>query len=114
MIKIKRIYEPLGSDDGCRILVDRLWPRGISKENAHVDLWMKDIAPSADLRKWFSHDPAKWNDFVSRYQEELKDKSNLLEEIERLNKAHGNVTLLFSARDTDHSNATALLQTLNN
>lgn len=71
MIQIKRVYEELGDDDGHRILIDRLWPRGISKENAHIDLWLKEIAPSTELRKWFNHDPEKWEEFKKLYRDEL-------------------------------------------
>lgn len=112
MIKLKRIYEPLGDDDGYRILIDRLWPRGISKANAHINLWMKDVAPSADLRKWYGHDPAKWNEFEKRYEKELEVKKNLLREIKNLEEAHGAVTLLFAARDAVHCNAAVLRDAL--
>jgi uncharacterized protein YeaO (DUF488 family) len=78
MIKIKRIYDKASEEDGLRILVDRLWPRGMSKGKAKVDLWLKEVAPSDDLRKWFSHDPQKWQEFKKRYGKELKDKQELL------------------------------------
>lgn len=94
MIKIKRIYEPAASDDGFRILVDRLWPRGLSKENAKVDLWLKDIAPSNDLRKLFCHDPEKWKEFKSKYQKELEANKELLNKIKQIEKEKGIVTLL--------------------
>jgi len=111
MIKIKRVYDPVSSDDGKRILVDRLWPRGIKKEDARIDLWQKDIAPSDELRKWFSHDPAKWPDFKKRYKEELKDKLELIEKLREKPKK-GNVTLLFAAKDTGHNNAVVLKEVL--
>lgn len=102
----------MSDDDGYRILVDRLWPRGVSKENAHVDLWLKEIAPSTELRKWFHHDPEKWEEFTARYQKELVDKKDELKEIGILEQAHKKVTLLYSARDTTHNQAVVLLQVL--
>lgn len=107
MIKVKRIYDLPSPDDGKRILVDRLWPRGLKKEEADIDEWMKDIAPSAELRKWFSHDPSKWDEFRERYKKELRQKADLVERIKTLAKK-GNVTLLFSAKDIEHNNAVAL------
>jgi uncharacterized protein YeaO (DUF488 family) len=107
MIKIKRTYDPPSSDDGKRILVDRLWPRGIKKEDAEIDEWLKDIAPSDELRKWFSHDPSKWQEFKKRYRNELKDKSELIENLRKQAKK-GNITLLFSAKDIEHNNAVVL------
>jgi uncharacterized protein YeaO (DUF488 family) len=86
MIKIKRTYDPVSPDDGKRILVDRLWPRGMKKDEAKIDEWLKDIAPSDELRKWFSHDLAKWKDFKNRYQKELKSKSDLLEKLRKQRK----------------------------
>lgn len=108
MIRIKRIYEQVAEEDGFRILVDRLWPRGLSKEKAKVDLWMKEVAPSGELRKWFSHDPAKWAEFKKKYGKELVAKQPLLKEIRRMEKEKGTVTLLYSARDVEHNNAVAL------
>lgn len=108
MIQIKRIYDPLGDDDGYRILVDRLWPRGITKEKAQVDLWMKEITPSPYLRKWFSHDPEKWDEFCKLYEIELKDKRSLIENVKELEKEHGIVTLLYAAKDTKHTHALIL------
>lgn len=107
MIKIKRIYDPVSEDDGERILVDRLWPRGLKKEVAKIDEWMKDIAPSDGLRKWFSHDPSKWNEFRKRYKKELSQKADLLDRIKAAAKK-GNVTLLFAAKDIERNNAMAL------
>ena len=112
MIKIKRIYEPAANDDGFRILVDRLWPRGLSKENAKVDLWLKDIAPSNDLRKSFCHDPEKWEMFKSKYQKELEANKELLKRIKQIEKEKGIVTLLYSAKDMKHNNAVVLLAVL--
>ncbi|KTC90728.1 DUF488 domain-containing protein [Fluoribacter dumoffii] len=107
-IKLKRIYEHPESSDGFRILVDKLWPRGMKKEAAAVDLWLKDIAPSNELRSWFNHESAKWEEFEKRYRKELGDKEEPLHAI--ITKAqHHTVTLLYSARDEQHNNAVALL-----
>ncbi len=106
-IKLKRVYEPIEKGDGFRILVDRLWPRGISKEKGHVDLWLKEIAPSAALRKWFNHEPGKWNEFVEKYDEEL-EQSEAVNEIIKLVKKHKIVTLLYAARDAQYNNAIVL------
>jgi uncharacterized protein YeaO (DUF488 family) len=109
MIKIKRAYDPLSSDDGKRILVDRLWPRGIKKEDAAIDEWLKDIAPSTELRKWYSHDPAKWGEFKKRYKIELKDKIGIVDRLRQESKKR-TITLLFSAKATELNNAVALKQ----
>ena len=107
MIRIKRVYEPVDPDDGTRVLVDRLWPRGISKEQVRLDIWQKDIAPSSELRKWFNHDPARWDEFRRRYFAELDKNSDAWKPLFKL--AHsGNVTLLYSARDSEHNNAAVL------
>lgn len=106
-LELKRIYEPYEKSDGFRILVDRLWPRGIKKENAHVDLWLKDVAPSNELRKWFNHDPKKWITFLTRYQSELKT-SAALNELLILCKKHEKITLLYAAKDEEHNQAVAL------
>jgi uncharacterized protein YeaO (DUF488 family) len=103
-MKIKRVYEKPDKEDGMRILVDRLWPRGLTKEKASVDLWLKDIAPSTELRKWFGHDPAKWHEFRKRYCRELKnnkEQSSLLKE--QMKK--GKVTLVYGAKDEEHNEA---------
>ncbi|MEW6002681.1 MAG: DUF488 domain-containing protein [Nitrospirota bacterium] len=107
MVKIKRVYDPVSSDDGRRILVDRLWPRGIKKDEAKIDEWLKDIAPSDGLRKWFSHDPSKWQEFKNRYKKELKEKLDLLGKLKNEAKK-GTVTLLFAAKDAEHNNAVVL------
>lgn len=107
MLKIKRIYDSVSKDDGKRILVDRLWPRGIKKDEAMIDEWMKDIAPSDELRKWFSHDPSKWNEFRSRYRKELKSKSVLVERL-KADAKKVTITLLFAAKDVEHNNAVLL------
>lgn len=115
MIRTKRICEPVAAEDGFRILVDKLWPRGIEKDKVKVDLWMKEIAPSDTLREWFSHDPKKWEQFKRRYEAELKDKQELLHSILGEEKRRKTVTLLYSAREEEYNNAVALsiiLQTM--
>ncbi|AYB35652.1 DUF488 family protein [Chryseolinea soli] len=104
---IKRVYEPFSKTDGYRILVDRLWPRGIKKEDAHVDQWLKEIAPSTALRKWFNHEPEKWKSFLTKYKAELKG-SAALDELLALLKQHKTVTLLYGAKDEQHNQAVAL------
>ncbi len=111
MIKIKRVYDIALPEDGKRILVDRLWPRGRKKEELRIDEWLKDIAPSNELRKWFSHDPSKWEEFKKRYERELAKKPEVLEKIKAEAKKE-TVTLLFSARETEHNNAVALKEIL--
>jgi uncharacterized protein YeaO (DUF488 family) len=108
MIRLKRVYEEPAKEDGYRILVDRLWPRGLTKERARVDLWMKEIAPSDALRKWYGHEPEKWPEFEKRYRAELAKKKALLAEIERLEKEHGKVTLLFGRKDEKQNQAVVL------
>jgi len=107
MIKVKRVYDAPESGDGFRILVDRLWPRGLSKDKADVDLWLKDVAPSDELRKWFGHDPEKWVEFQRAYWTELDTKKEQVDTIRQKAKGH-TVTLLFSAHDAEHNNAIAL------
>ena len=106
-ILVKRVYEPAVKSDGFRLLVDRLWPRGLSKENAHIDLWLRDIGPSTALRKWFNHDPARWAEFQRRYDAELKEKATHLATIKEHAKTKP-VTLLYSAKDEQHNQAVAL------
>jgi uncharacterized protein YeaO (DUF488 family) len=106
-IKLKRAYDPASPDDGTRILVDRLWPRGLSKQKAALDQWMKEIAPSTDLRKWFGHDPKRWNEFRRRYAAELREHSDLVAELRSLARA-GAVTLVYAARDETHNDAIVL------
>ena len=106
-VKIKRIYEPFDKQDGVRILVDRLWPRGVKKETAHLDEWMKAIAPSTELRKWFNHDAPKWGEFQLKYTHELTQNDavkNLLD----LAKKHKTITLLYAAHDEEHNHALVL------
>ena len=113
MIKIKRVYEEPGAGDGMRILVDRVWPRGISKERARLADWRKDLAPSTPLRKWFGHDPARWKGFRDRYRAELKrpGQSDALKELARLARRK-TVTLLYGAADEQHNQAVALKEFL--
>lgn len=113
MIKLKRAYQPAEDGDGFRILVDRLWPRGISKEKAKLDLWLKDVAPSSELRKWFAHDPERWKEFKEKYIEELKDKKKLLKEINDKEKEMSTITLVYGAKDEEHNNAVVLREQLN-
>lgn len=108
MIRIKRVYDQASKEDGFRILVDRLWPRGMSKDKVKVDLWLKEVAPSDDLRKWFSHDPKKWQEFKKRYEKELKDKQELLRKMKQAEKEKGTLTILYSAKDEEHNQAVAL------
>lgn len=112
MIQIKRVYEQSADEDGYRVLIDRLWPRGLSKEKARVDLWLKEVAPSTELRKWYHHDTGKWDEFGKRYREELSDKKELLKQIKDLEKEHGAVTLLYGAKDEEHSQAAVLVKVL--
>ncbi|ODR99286.1 hypothetical protein AUC68_04640 [Methyloceanibacter methanicus] len=107
MFRIKRIYEPAAKTDGYRILVERLWPRGVAKAEAALHDWLKDIAPSPDLRKWYGHDLARWEEFRERYQAELTEKQHLLDQLRAL-RAEGPVTLVFAARDEGHSSAAIL------
>ena len=107
MLKVKRVYESTEECDGVRFLVERLWPRGMKKENLNMEAWLKDVAPSDELRRWFDHEPRKWGEFQKRYRAELADNPNawrpILEAMER-----GDVTLLYSARDIEHNNALVL------
>ncbi|MGC8478350.1 MAG: DUF488 domain-containing protein [Candidatus Micrarchaeia archaeon] len=111
IIKIKRVYEKYDVTDGMRILVDRLWPRGIRHTSANIDLWFKDVAPSTELRKWFSHEPSKWSEFKRRYKAELKD-SRALGKLVDLAKSSGLVTLIYAARDEKHNDAIVLKEVL--
>ena len=112
MVRIKRVYEPATKEDGYRVLVDRLWPRGMKKDAAKIDLWMKDVAPSDPLRKSFHHDAMKWADFQKKYQAELKTKKDWLAQLKRLEKEHGKLTLLFGARDPEHNQAAIIAEAL--
>ena len=108
-IKIKRVYEKPNDEDGRRILVDRLWPRGLTKEKARVDLWLKDIAPSTELRKWFGHDPGKWAEFQKRYLGELNENDEAIRTL-RQELKEGSVTLVYGAKDEEHNEARVILE----
>lgn len=107
MIKQKRVYEQTDPADGCRVLVERLWPRGISKERAALDLWLKEVAPSTELRTWFGHDPAKWKEFRKRYENELRQNEAGVAQLQELARK-GDVTFVYAARDTEHNAAVVL------
>ena len=111
MIKVKRAYEPVSRQDGTRFLVERLWPRGFSKAKLHIDAWLKDAGPSTGLRKWFSHDPEKWDEFRERYARELETRPDAWHPIVDAAR-DGVVTLVYSSHDTEHNNAVALQQFL--
>ena len=111
-IDLKRVYEAPAKEDGSRILVDRLWPRGLTRKKAHLDLWLKEIAPSTELRKWFAHDPTKWAEFKTRYKAELKDKPEQMALLKK-EAAKGRATLLYGAKDEQRNEAIVLQQLLN-
>lgn len=106
-VNIKRIYDPSSPSDGYRVLVDRLWPRGLSKDKAKIDLWLKEVAPTSELRKWFNHDTAKFDEFSARYESELKD-NRALAELKKLTSQHKTVTLLYGAKDPNINHAAVL------
>lgn len=110
-IHTKRAYDKPARNDGCRVLVDGMWPRGVKKEDAQVDLWLKEIAPSAELRKWFGHDPEKWDEFKKKYFKELDGDSDATDQLAEKAR-QGRVTLIYGAKDTEHNNAIALRQYL--
>ncbi len=110
-VKLKRAYEPAGADDGTRILVDRLWPRGVKKEDAAVDHWAKDLAPSTALRKWFGHDPDRWPEFRKRYSAELRRQPEEIAALRALGR-QGPITLVYGARDERHNDAVVLREVL--
>jgi uncharacterized protein YeaO (DUF488 family) len=110
-IRIKRVYEPPARGDGFRVLVDRVWPRGLSKDKAGLDHWAKEIAPSTALRQWFAHDPDKWPEFRRRYRKELRGRSAALRDLLQM-RGRRRMTLLFSARDSDHNQAVVLAEVL--
>lgn len=112
MIRIERIYKPAGKPAGYRVLVDRLWPRGIKKEAAKLDGWMKEIGPTDALRKWFGHQPERWAEFQKRYRAELKGKKDLLQQLRAAEKKHGTVTLLYGAKDEERNQAVVLRDVL--
>jgi uncharacterized protein YeaO (DUF488 family) len=111
VIQLKRAYEERAPADGERILVERLWPRGLTKEKAHIDLWLKDVAPSAELRKWYGHKVDKWDEFRRRYKAELAANKELVAELRRKAK-QGPITLIYAARDTEHNSALVLKSVL--
>jgi uncharacterized protein YeaO (DUF488 family) len=111
VVKLKRAYEPPDDDDGLRILVERLWPRGLTKRRAAIDLWLKDVAPSAELRKWFGHDPARWKEFQDRYRRELRQQKDAVKTL-RQKAREGPVTLIYAAKDQEHNGALALKRIL--
>lgn len=110
-LKLKRVYEPPNASDGMRVLVDRLWPRGLSRQRVAADLWLRDAAPSTHLRRWYGHDVHRWNEFRSRYRKELSRRPQILELLHDLHR-RSDVTLVFSARDVAHSNAAVLREVL--
>ena len=109
--QIKRVYSEVAKSDGYRVLVDRLWPRGMTKEHADVDLWLKELSPSTALRKWFNHEPEKWNGFLKKYKTELHE-SGAMDQLLALQEKHAKITLLYGAKDEIHNNAVALLEFL--
>lgn len=113
MVKVKRVYEPPQRADGVRVLVDRLWPRGISKERAQLALWLREVAPSEALRKWFAHDPRKWPGFQRRYRAELNGQAEALRRLRQLARTHHVMTLVYAASDARHNNAVVLAGVLN-
>ena len=112
MLRIKRVYEKPVKEDGWRVLVDRLWPRGMKKEAAKIDVWMKEVAPSDALRKWFGHDPKKWPEFQKKYRAELEKKKELVKELKKMKKEHETLTLLFGAKDEEYNQAVVLATVL--
>lgn len=112
MIKIRRVYDPEDPDEKYKVLIDRLWPRGISKEKADWDEWLKEVSPSNELRKWYSHDPAKWDEFKRLYEVELTHKNDELKKLKQLEKIHGTLTLLTSTREPERNHGVALIEFL--
>ncbi len=110
-IQIKRAYETASETDGTRVLVDRLWPRGISKERAHIDYWLKEAAPSTELRQWYHHDPEKWDEFKKRYYQELDSHPDVIEQLKKIVN-QGRVTFIFGSKEETHNNAAALKEYL--
>lgn len=110
-LRVKRAYEPHANADGVRLLVDRMWPRGVTKEALHIDEWLKDVAPSTELRKWFAHDPSRWAEFKRRYFAELDERPEVVTELRRRCRGHV-VSLVYGAKDDEHNNAVALKEYL--
>lgn len=113
MLKLKRVYDDVSQQDGKRILVDGVWPRGIKKEDLEHDEWYKEIAPSSDLRKWFDHDSDKWEEFKKKYKKELKEQKDLVDQIKKDSDGH-NVTLLYAAKDEEHNQAEVIKEYIEN
>jgi uncharacterized protein YeaO (DUF488 family) len=111
-IRVKRVYDPASPDDGYRVLVDRLWPRGVSKATARLDLWLRDIAPTTELRKWYGHEPERWPEFQVRYHAEVDQHPELVQTLRDAEAEHGTVTLLFAARDEERNEARVLAEVL--
>ena len=112
VVRLKRAYEPHSPGDGMRVLVDRLWPRGLSRAVAAIDRWEREVAPSTELRRWYGHDVERWRDFRERYERELEDRAELLDELLALEREHGILTLLYAARDEEHNEAVVLADVL--
>jgi uncharacterized protein YeaO (DUF488 family) len=110
-VRLKRAYDPPSAEDGTRVLVDRLWPRGLRKSDATIDQWLKEVAPSTELRRWFGHEPSRWQEFRRRYRAELSHKPELVDELRAMTRK-GPITLVFAARDTLHNEATVLREVL--
>jgi uncharacterized protein YeaO (DUF488 family) len=110
-VRLKRAYEDVAPDDGYRVLIDRIWPRGVSREEAHLDEWARELAPSSDLRRWFGHEPARFEEFRRRYGDELAAREDKLRELRRRAR-EGTLTLVYGARDTEHNDAVVLAEIL--
>jgi len=111
-LHIKRAYEDVSKNDGFRVLVDRIWPRGVSREEAHVDEWLKEIAPTTELRKWFGHDPEKWPEFEKKYRAEIHANKTAWQQLQDIYRAHPHLTLVYAAKDEEHNNAVVLQKLL--
>lgn len=112
MIQVKRVYEDYDASEGKRVLVDRLWPRGLTKDKAGIDVWLKDIAPSAELRKWFNHDPAKWPEFKKRFHKELDHNKSSVDQLKKIADS-GKIVIVYGAKDQQHNNAVVIAEYLN-
>jgi uncharacterized protein YeaO (DUF488 family) len=110
-VRVKRVYDPVGDDDGYRVLIDHVWPRGVTRERARLDEWAHDLAPSDELRRWFAHDPARFDEFRARYRDELKAERARIAELQRRASAEP-VTIVYAARDRDHNNAVVVAELL--
>jgi uncharacterized protein YeaO (DUF488 family) len=110
-VRVKRVYEPVATDDGYRVLIDHVWPRGVTRQRARLDEWARELAPSDELRRWFAHDPAKFDEFRARYRDELKAQGDQIAELRR-RASDGTVTIVYAARDRDHNNAVVVAELL--